>query len=182
METLSGFMAEFDKAMVVHKDVAYFGRARDELIELTMQYGQLNLLDISIDGYNDDQRSLYEVPEVRRWIKIIETRWPDFLFWLTPGSLWLCMLSLNPVMYQRLSDGRLQITLDQESLIRQFVVSISAAEEVLSKAGMTVKQVDRVIEQANPNIVQMFERKSRGKDYILIYPRDGAIRIYKKEK
>src|SRR5262245_42939111 len=81
MDRLFGVIAEFDKAMIVHKDVRYFGSIRDELIDLTVKYRQLNHLEILIDGYDNDLRALYEVPEVRRWVKILHTTWPDFLFW-----------------------------------------------------------------------------------------------------
>lgn len=178
METLSGVVATFDKAIVVRRDVDCFARIRDELVELTVEYGQVNLLEISINGYDDDNRSLYEVPEVNKWIKIINTRWPDFLFWLTPGSLWLCMLCLNPGMHPRLPDGRLQISLNIEELASQFAWSAIAAEKVLRNAGMPNEQIDRVAEQVNPNLLQMSQRKSIGRDYVLVHPKDGQVRIY----
>jgi hypothetical protein len=184
METLSGFIASFDKAMVVHKDLYYFGPVRDELIQLTAEYNQLNLLDLLIQGYDDDNRSLYEVPEVTRWIRMIYARWPDLLYWLTPTSLRVYMLCLNPSMHQRLPDGRIQIALDLEELSRQFVASAVADEKALSKAGMARDKIDPVSNQADRNLLKMFERISQGKDYdfgkdyILIHPKDGKVRKY----
>ena len=180
METLSGFIADFDKAMVIHKDVSYFGPVRDDLINLTVEYGQLNHVEILIGGYNDDDRSLYEVPEVRRWIKLIHTRWPDLLFWLTPGSLWLCVLCLNPDMHKRLPDGRLQIALDTERLLGQFAASHLAGEEVLERAGMAEDRIDRASGQAKQNVLQMFDQKKLG-DYTVVYPKDGKVLIYRSE-
>jgi hypothetical protein len=77
VQELSGFIAEFDRAMVFNKDVRYFGPLRDDLIALTVEFGILNHLEVLIDGFNDDDRSLYEVPEVRQWVKLLESQWPD---------------------------------------------------------------------------------------------------------
>ena len=181
METLSGFIAEFEKAMVVHKDVRYFASVRDDLIDLTVQYGQLNHLEILISGYDNDSRSLYEVPEVKRWIKMIHSRWPDWLFWLTPGSLWLCMLCLNPGMHKRLPDGRLQIAVDTEELLRQFAEVLVFGTEVLREFGMVDDQVNRASSQAQLNIVQMFNRKKLG-DYAVVHPKSGTVLTYRMEK
>lgn len=40
-------------------------------------------LSLVIDGYNDDARELFEVPEVRAYIKRLEQAWPN----------WFCFLS-----------------------------------------------------------------------------------------
>jgi|SRR5215831_293411 len=180
MYTLSGFIAEFDKAMVVYKDVSYFGPVREDLIALTVQYSQLNHLEILIRGYDDDVRSLYEVPEVRRWINILHTRWPDALFWLTPGSLWTSLLCLNPEMHKRLPDGRLQIALDTDHIYEQFAASVMAGDEVLREAGMAEDLVERACDQALKNLSQMFDRKQLG-DYVVVHPKDGKILTYRSE-
>ncbi len=82
MDTLAGLIADFDHAIIVHKDITYFGRVRKEISELTIEYGKLVHVEILVGGYNDDETALYEVPEVKRWIKLIHTRWPDTLMWL----------------------------------------------------------------------------------------------------
>ncbi len=93
MEQIKGIIADFNNDMVVYKDVAYFGPVRRELIELCVEYSELIHVEVLIGGYNDDPRSLYEVPEVRRWIAKLFERWPDAMLWMTPTSLWMCILS-----------------------------------------------------------------------------------------
>ena len=53
------------------------------VIELTVEYRELNHLELTVAGYDDDPRSLYEVPEVNRWMRLACKRWPDALFWMT---------------------------------------------------------------------------------------------------
>jgi hypothetical protein len=181
MEKLFGVFANFDNAMILHKDVHYFGWVRSELIALTIKHGQLNHLEIAIGGYNDDNRSLYEVPEVRRWVKLVHREWPDSMFWLTPGSLWIWVLCLNPSLCERLPDGRIQIAMDTEIIVPQVAASFVAAEEVLSKGGMAEDQMHRVSKQAQRTLAQMFERKKPGEDYTLSHPDTGDVLYYKRE-
>jgi hypothetical protein len=178
MQTLSGVLASFDNAMVVHKDVSYFGPVRRELIELTVQYGRLNVVEVTVGGYDDDPRAVYEVPEVRRWVKEIKTRWPDFLLWLTPGSLWVFALCINPEMHTRLPDGRHRIEFQTDALFAQVAESQMEGGKTLKKAGMTKSAIARVMEESRQNVAQMLECKKWG-DYSLIHPADGKVRLYR---
>jgi hypothetical protein len=178
VDTVPGFIATFSRDMVVHKDTAYFGVTRRELIELTLEFGQLAQLELLISGYDDDNRSLYEVPEVNRWMRLVQGRWPDMLFWLTPGSLWTVLLSLNPSLHTRLPDGRLQIAIDPETLLVQLVESYAAAEDVLTTAGMKKKPLGAATSQAQQNFMHMLERKQLGTDYIVVHPKQKTIVKY----
>jgi hypothetical protein len=181
MEKLFGVIAEFDHAMILHKDTHYFGYVRAELINLTVKHRQLIHLEIAIGGYNDDSRALYEVPEVRRWVKLVHKAWPDSLLWLTPASLWIWVLCLNPGMCSRLPDGRMQIAMDTDVIVRQFAESLVAGEDVLSKGRMTEDQLERVRDQAQRNLMHMLERKKPGEDYTFVHPDTGKVVYYKRE-
>ena len=63
MDQLSGFIAEFEKTAVIHKDTSDVAGVRDDLIALTIECGKLCHLEISVTGYNEDPRALYDVPE-----------------------------------------------------------------------------------------------------------------------
>ena len=180
MDQVPGFMAEFDRAMVVHKDIRYFAQVRDELISLSVEFDHLNHLELLINGYDDDERSLYEVPEVRRWVRLIHEQWPDFLFWLTPASLWTCMLSLNPEMHQRLPDGKLQIALDTDKVFAQFASSVAEGAAALADAGMSSEGSDAAMQQALVSLTQMLERKQLG-DYVVVHPKTGGVITYRSE-
>jgi hypothetical protein len=182
MEKLFGVISTFDNAMIRNKDTHYFGYVRADLIELTLKHGYLNHLEIAIGGYNDDSRALYEVPEVRRWVKQAHTVWPDSMMWMTPGSLWIWILCLNPGMHSQLPDGRNQIKMDMEIIIPQFAESLLAGEDVLSNAGMLEEQVKGVKVQAQQNFSHMLERKKPGEDYLLLNPEGGPTVWYKREQ
>ncbi len=181
METLKGLIADFSYAMVAHKDTSYFSTVRSEIIELTVEHSELAHLEVLFGGYDDDTRSVYEVPEVNRWINLVCKRWPDAMFWLTPTSLWVFSLSLNPDMHSRLPDGRIQIAIDVETLLPQIADSHAAGVEALVEAGMAQDAADRVEEHATENIKQMLERKKFGEDYAVVHPKDGTVFIYRKE-
>jgi hypothetical protein len=178
MDELSGFIAEFDKAMVVHNDIRYFGRARRELLELTVKYRHLNALELLVNGYDEDPRSLYEVPEVRRWMTEVREHYPDLLFWLTPGSLWVACLCLNPDMHSRLPDGRGRIELDTDRLLLQFDKSTVEAGGLLADAGLSDDDIVVVATQAHANLFQMFERKQLGQ-YVVVHPVHGDVVRYR---
>src|SRR6266849_2907060 len=178
MEALKGLIADFDNAMVVNNDVSYFGPIRRELIDLTKEYGELIRVEVLIGGYNDDARSLYEVPEVRRWVRKLLERWPDALLWLTPASLWYFILSLNPKMFSRQANGKIEIEMDLESVINQIGDGMAAGAQTLRDAGMADNAVDHVFDQGLANIKRMIEPKKFLEDYNVLHPKDGKPFLY----
>lgn len=44
-------------------------------------------LSVSVSGYDDDPRELYEIPEVRRYLQGLDQEWPFWFFFLTPPSI-----------------------------------------------------------------------------------------------
>lgn len=171
MEQASGFIAEFDKVAVVHKDTSDVAGVRDDLIALTIEFRKLCQLEISVTGYNEDPRALYDVPEVRRWIGVIMKRWPDMLFWLTPGSLWIFILSLNPEMVELLPGHGHKVAFDTKAIARQVATSHVAAEELLTKGGLTSDQIKPIGETAQQNLFAMYQNKRLG-DYVVIHPKE----------
>ena len=166
--------------MVLNKDVQYFESLRDDLIALTVEFGGLNHLEVFINGFDDDGRSLYEVPEVRRWVKLVESQWPDFLMWLTPGSLWWCLLCLNPAMHSRTPDGKIRIALDTDELAEQFTTSVAQGTVMLERSGLKTGQSQAIMGQALANLTQMFERKKLG-DYVVVHPKSRTVLTYRSE-
>ncbi len=181
MEKLKGIIADFNNDMVVYKDVAYFGPVRRELIELCVEYSGLMHVEILIGGYNDDPRSLYEVPEVRRWIALLFAKWPDAMLWMTPASLWMTVLCLNPEMHSRQPDGQLKIEMDLQRVTKQIGESQIAGLNALREAGMPEDAVDKAFTSALENVKAMIARKKFGEDYIVLHPKDGQPLIYRND-
>lgn len=55
--------------------LAILNKIRSDTFPIVMCQSQV---DISIDGYENDHRELYEVPEVRSYFRRITTEWPIF--------------------------------------------------------------------------------------------------------
>lgn len=178
MDTLDGFIVEFERASVVHQDVQGFDWARRKAIDLSFEWGRLCLIEFMISGYDDDRRSLYEVPEVRRWMRGVADNWGDYLFWLTPGSLWTALLCMNPTMWSRPADGSLRIEFDSDTVFEQFATSTVAATTLLRKSGMKKSQVRAAGDQAEANLFATFDRKQFG-DYVVLHPSGGSVVTYR---
>ncbi|WP_374681492.1 hypothetical protein [Accumulibacter sp.] len=43
-------------------------------------------ISLVVDGYNDDPRELFEVPEVRAYIKRLDQAWPSWFFFLSQAD------------------------------------------------------------------------------------------------
>jgi hypothetical protein len=179
MNQVPGFMAEFERVAVVHKDTSDVSGVRDDLIALTVESQNLCQLEVVITGYNEDPRALYDVPEVRRWIGAIMKRWPDMLFWLTPGSLWIFLLSLNPEMVEALPGHGHRIAFDTEVIAHQVATTHVAAEAILREKGLDAAQFAPIHKTARDNLFAMYEKKRFG-DYIVIHPKHNQPITYRR--
>jgi hypothetical protein len=180
MDTLAGFIVEIDRDAVVHEDVHGIKWALGTAFDLTLRSGSLCLIEVMISGYDNDPRSLYEVPEVRRWMRKIAAGRMDYLFWLTPGTLWTTLLCLNPTMWSRLADNSLRIEFDPEAVFRQFALSSTAATTLLRSSGMKKSRVKAADDLAEQNLFAVFERRSLG-DYVVLHPEERAVVTYRQE-
>ena len=178
METVKGLIADFDNAMVVNNDVSFFAPVRRELIDLTMEIGELIRVEVLIGGDNDDPRSWYEVPEVRRWVKKLLGRWPDTLLWLTPASLWYFVLSADSKLFSRQADGQLKIEMDLQPVIHKIGDSMAIGAQTLRDAGMEEDAVDRVFDQGLENINHMIAARRFLEDYNVVHPKNGKPILY----
>ena len=54
-----------------------------------------------VDGYNDDPRELFEIPEVRTFIRDLDSKWPFWFFFLSKATNALKMIMFSLCRYQR---------------------------------------------------------------------------------
>jgi hypothetical protein len=56
--------------------------------------GLFEKLDVAFHGYNEDARELFEIPEVRNYVGLLDSQFPYWLFFLTKRSLGLKCIML----------------------------------------------------------------------------------------
>ena len=66
-------------------------------------------VDIAIDGYNDDNRELFEVPEVRGYYKLLTEQFPYFFFYLNLNRPTLKVVAFCLSDAQFVGNGRVEI-------------------------------------------------------------------------
>jgi len=81
--------------------------------------GRISLI---VDGYNDDPREIFEVPEVRAFIKSIDQHWPYWFFFLSQADDSIKMLESCLCDTIEVIPGVASIDLEQmeRSLVRHF--------------------------------------------------------------
>ena len=79
-------------------------------------------ISLVVDGYNDDPRELFEVPEVRAYIKRLDQAWPYWFFFLSQIDESIKLLESSLCDTIEVVPGVTSIDLDQleRSLARHF--------------------------------------------------------------
>jgi hypothetical protein len=79
-------------------------------------------ISLVVDGYNDDPREIFEVPEVRVFIKSIDQQWPYWFFFLSQADDSIKLLESCLCDTIEVIPGVASIDLDQmeRALVRHF--------------------------------------------------------------
>lgn len=100
-------------------------------------WGKLILM---IDGYDDDERELYMIPEVRRWMQEVDREFKYWLFFMDLGprsTLSVVALSLCP--YERVSGGSI---IPQAAMQRFLTVHFAAMNELADRLDISPRLID----------------------------------------
>jgi hypothetical protein len=99
---------------------------RDVAIEFC---GRISLV---VDGYNDDPRELFEIPEVRAYIKRLDQAWPYWFFFLSQADESIKLLESCLCETIEVVPGVTSIDLEQleRSLARHFAAMHRLGEEL----------------------------------------------------
>jgi hypothetical protein len=91
--------------------------------------GRISLL---VDGYNDDPRELFEVPEVRAYIKRLDQAWPYWFFFLSQADESIKLLESCLCDTIEVVPGVTSVDMEQleRSLARHFAVMHRLSEEL----------------------------------------------------
>ena len=86
-------------------------------------------LILVIDSYDDDQRELYMIPELREWMREVDREFPYWLFFMDLGPRsTLAFVTFARCQYERTSGG--SFIQDQE--LKRFLVTRFAAMNQLA--------------------------------------------------
>lgn len=121
-------LQEFDKILTVLN-----GLIQDvEIIKKFYEY-----VDIGVDWYSDDNRELWEIPEVKQYFKILDDQWPYWFFFLSKLSSGLKMITFCCIDTIKKSDTELWIDPPtmENFLYRHFI----AMNEVCDRIDMSEK-------------------------------------------
>jgi hypothetical protein len=88
------------KEHILEKDVSNFENFVDTICLAQLGSGQANyaIAVLSIDGFNDDPRSLWHIPEVREWFKALHLARPYALYFISPASIQIYITCLEPFL------------------------------------------------------------------------------------
>ena len=104
------------------------------------------LLDFSVDGYNDDRRELYEIPEVREWFKQLNMQFGYWFYFLSKRAKSLRLLAACLCKYERINDRA--VSIDGSDLARFVEASFASMNEICETLGMTELEILRLSENA----------------------------------
>jgi hypothetical protein len=111
-------------------------------------WGRISLV---IDGYNDDPRELFEIPEVRAYIKCLDLAWPYWFFLLSQIDESIKLLESCLCDTIEVVPGVTSIDLDQldRSLARHF--------GAMYRLGAELKLPEEMCEEVAEGIIGMFQ-------------------------
>jgi len=103
--------------------------------------GKIRKITLTISGYDNDPRELYEIPEVCAWARYTIKLLPSLLFFLDDDSQyrfvgWLC----GPVSRKEIESRQFQERF-QETRTKRLVESTMASSQFLERAGATTQQI-----------------------------------------
>lgn len=106
--------------------------------------GRISLL---VDGYNDDSRELFEIPEVRAYFKRLDQEWPYWFFFLSQADESIKLLESCLCETIEVIPGVASIDLDQmvHSLARHFGAMDRLREELELPEDLCGEVADGVI-------------------------------------
>ena len=107
-------------------------------------------LSLVIDGYNDDARELFEVPEVRAYIKRLEQAWPNWFCFLSQADESIKLLESCLCETIEVVPGVTSVDMEQleRSLARHF--------GAMYRLGDELKLPEEMCEEVAEGIVGMF--------------------------
>jgi len=99
----------------------------------------------AVDGYNDDFREIYAIPEVRLFYAAFHAQWPDWLYFcdLHQDALKAMVMCCLPSLASVGRDGRklVGVELDPLALLRFVAADFGPMNEMCDRAGLSERAI-----------------------------------------
>lgn len=114
--------------------------------------GLAERVELSVHGYDDDPRELYEIPEVVTFLRALDKAWPFWMLFQHPKLSWLQVLSV--CLCARLEEGNLMV--DPELMRRCMERWFVSLNELSHKFAISLTVNKRVSAQAREVLLRGF--------------------------
>lgn len=108
-------------------------------------HAMMNSLALMIEGYDDDPREIYAIPEVRAFYKQLWQRWPYWLYFCNLDSenlimmVMCCLDSLDAMKVQ--GNPQVQVQLNSLEVVQFISGGFVPMNEMCDRAGMNEHQI-----------------------------------------
>jgi hypothetical protein len=105
----------------------------------------MNSLALMIEGYDDDPREIYAIPEVRAFYQQLWERWPYWLFFCNLDTenlmtmVMCCLESLDALKVK--GQDQVQVSIDPLEVVRFISGGFVPMNEMCERAGMSERQI-----------------------------------------
>jgi hypothetical protein len=95
-------------------------------------------VDIVVDGYDNDPRELWEIPEVRSWFQVLDKRWPYWFYFSCTETAGLCTVMLCCVKTEKVDATHLRVSpLDAAVFFAEHFVPMN---DIFEKTGQSIEE------------------------------------------
>ena len=107
--------------------------------------GMMNSLALMIEGYDDDPREIYAIPEVRTFYQQLWQRWPYWLYFCNLDTenmmmmVMCCLDSLDALKVQ--GQPQVQVQINPLEVVQFISGSFVPMNEMCERAGMSERQI-----------------------------------------
>lgn len=102
-------------------------------------------IDISIFGYENDRRELFDIPEVRNWVNKLDKVFPYWFFFLSKKLPSLAFITFALCKYRRVSNKECQ--LDNKSLGNFITNHFINMNKICLRLGFTEKEIRQLSDE-----------------------------------
>jgi len=107
--------------------------------------GMMNSLALMIEGYDDDPREIYAIPEVRTFYQQLWQRWPYWLYFCNLDTeilmmmVMCCLDSLDSLKVQ--GQPQVQVQINPLEVVQFISGGFAPMNEMCERAGMSERQI-----------------------------------------